>query len=54
MPDGDEALPDPHDYLRELRAFLGRRVGDAILLGEVNLPHKEQLQFFGGDRAATS
>ena len=31
-------LPDPHDYLRDLRAFIGRRSGDAILLGEVNLP----------------
>ena len=35
-------LPDPHDYLRQLREFLGRRIGDAILLGEVNLPHEEQ------------
>ena len=24
---GDVALPDPHDYLRDLRALLGRRVG---------------------------
>ena len=39
---------DPHDYLRTLRAFLGRRSGDAILLGEVNLPHEDQLEFFGG------
>jgi glycosidase len=39
---------DPHAYLRALRAFLGRRAGDAILLGEVNLPHEEQLTFFGG------
>jgi trehalose synthase len=46
--DADTALPDPHAYLRHLREFLGRRVGDAILLGEVNLPHKEQAQFFGG------
>ena len=42
-------LPDPHEYLRDLRAFLGRRSGDAILLGEVNLPHEEQLRFFGGE-----
>ena len=41
--------PDPHAYLRELRAFLGRRSGDAILLGEVNLPHQDQLRFFGGE-----
>jgi len=39
---------DPHHYLRELRAFLGRRTGDGILLGEVNLPHDQQAEFFGG------
>ncbi len=47
--DGERDLPDPHAYLRELRAFLGRRSGDAILLGEVNLQHQDQLRFFGGD-----
>jgi trehalose synthase len=46
---GEEALPNPHDYLRSLRAFLGRRSGEAVLLGEVNLQHAEQLRFFGGD-----
>jgi len=45
----EELLPDPHEYLRDLRAFLGRRSGDAILLGEVNLSHEEQLRFFGGE-----
>ncbi len=39
---------DPHAYLRALRAFLGRRTGDGILLGEVNLPHDQQQEFFGG------
>ena len=39
---------DPHEYLRSLRAFIGRRSGEAILLGEVNLPHKDQLLYFGG------
>ncbi|CUR57936.1 Trehalose synthase (Maltose alpha-D-glucosyltransferase) [metagenome] len=39
---------DPHAYLRMLRSFLGRRTGDGILLGEVNLPHKDQQTFFGG------
>jgi glycosidase len=39
---------DPHAYLRALRAFLGRRTGDGILLGEVNLPHRDQETFFGG------
>jgi trehalose synthase len=42
-------LPDPHEYLRSLRAFLGRRTGDGILLGEVNLPHDQQKLFFGQD-----
>jgi trehalose synthase len=41
-------LPDPHAYLRDLRAFVGRRVGPGVLLGEVNLPHEQQAQFFGG------
>jgi trehalose synthase len=39
---------DPHSYLRELRAFVGRRTGDGILLGECNLSHEEQETFFGG------
>jgi maltose alpha-D-glucosyltransferase/alpha-amylase len=41
--------PDPHQYLKELRAFLQRRRGDAILLGEVNLPPKQQRAFFGDE-----
>ncbi|MDQ3734180.1 MAG: alpha-amylase family protein [Actinomycetota bacterium] len=45
---GDQALPDPHAYLRSLRSMIGRRTGDAILLGEVNLLHKDQQKFFGG------
>jgi trehalose synthase len=40
---------DPHEYLRSLRAFISRRSGDAILLGEVNLPYQEQLSYFGGE-----
>ncbi|WP_432944805.1 alpha-amylase family protein [Kribbella sp. CA-253562] len=44
-----EHLPDPHDYLRDLRAFLSRRSGQAVLLGEVNLPYKETRQFFGDE-----
>jgi trehalose synthase len=43
------ALPQPHDYLRDLRALVGRRSGDGILLGEVNLPREQQLEYFGGD-----
>ncbi len=37
----------PHDLLRVLRAFVGRRSGDAILMGEVNLPYEEQARYFG-------
>lgn len=37
----------PHDWLRELRAFLGRRRGDALLMGEVNLEPEEVRRFFG-------
>lgn len=39
---------DPHTYLRNLRSFVGRRVGDGVLLGEVNVPHADQKKFFGG------
>ncbi|WP_405584898.1 alpha-amylase family protein [Streptomyces sp. NBC_01190] len=44
--DADQ-LPDPHEYLADLRAFLGRRCGDAVLLGEVNLPYPDTAKFFG-------
>ena len=37
----------PHDFLRDLAAHLGRRRGDAIMLGEVNLPPHEALEYFG-------
>jgi len=47
MPKG--ALHDPHELLRDLRRFMGRRRGDSILLGEVNLPPKDQLGFFGDE-----
>jgi trehalose synthase len=46
---GDEAARiDPHEYLGALRSFLDRRNGSAVLLGEVNLPYKEQQKYFGG------
>jgi maltose alpha-D-glucosyltransferase/alpha-amylase len=45
MPEG--AIEDPHELVADLRAYLGRRRGDAILLGEVNLPPAEQRDFFG-------
>ncbi|TWP50989.1 trehalose synthase [Lentzea tibetensis] len=41
------ALPDPHDFLADLRAFLSRRAGSAVLLGEVNLPYDQTTRFFG-------
>jgi trehalose synthase len=41
------ALPDPHDYLADLAAFLRRRNGEAVLLGEVNLPYPDLMPFFG-------
>jgi maltose alpha-D-glucosyltransferase/alpha-amylase len=47
MPKG--ALADPHDFLRDLRRFIGRRRGDAILMGEVNLPPGQQRTFFGDE-----
>ncbi len=50
IPDGAALLPDPHGFLADLRAFLNRRSGQAILLGEVNLPYPEQLRFFGGEQ----
>ena len=47
LPQG--ALPDPHEFLRDLRRFMGRRRGDAILMGEVNLPPDQQRAFFGDE-----
>ncbi len=44
-------IKDPHEFLRDLRRFLQRRRSDAVLLGEVNLPFDQQLEFFGGDGA---
>jgi trehalose synthase len=43
-----DEFSDPHEYLAALRSFVGRRTGDGILLGEVNLPYEDQLTFFGG------
>jgi maltose alpha-D-glucosyltransferase / alpha-amylase len=48
---GDERAgqDDPHEYLRDLRSFLDRRRGDAILLAEANLPPRDQRRFFGDE-----
>jgi glycosidase len=45
----EDALPHPLDFLKSLRAFLGRRSGDAVMLGEANLPRKDQVDYFGGE-----
>lgn len=42
------ALEDPHQIIRDLRAYVNRRAGDAVLLGEVNLP-PDQVRAFLGD-----
>ncbi|MBW9111591.1 alpha-amylase family protein [Microbacterium ureisolvens] len=47
MPQGAR-IPDPHELLRDFRRFLQRRSSEAILLGEVNLPYDQQVQYFGG------
>ncbi|TQM57275.1 alpha-amylase family protein [Humibacillus xanthopallidus] len=39
---------NPDRYLGDVRSFVTRRVGEAMLLGEVNLPYEEQKRFFGG------
>ncbi|MFC6085036.1 alpha-amylase family protein [Sphaerisporangium aureirubrum] len=46
-PDGK--LPDVHSFLRETRAFMKRRNGGAMLLGEVNLEYPDLLKYFGDD-----
>jgi len=45
----DDAIADPHKLLRDLRRYVNRRRGDAILLGEVNLPPDELRAFFGDE-----
>ncbi|GAA3090013.1 alpha-amylase family protein [Streptosporangium carneum] len=38
---------DPHAFLADLRAFMNRRDGSSILLGEVNLPYPDLMRYFG-------
>jgi len=45
----EDAHQDPHELLRDLRRFIGRRNGEAVLLGEVNLAPNEQRKFFGDE-----
>jgi trehalose synthase len=42
---------DPHEILKHLRSFISRRRGDGVLLGEVNLPPEQLIDFFGGEDA---
>ncbi|WP_127473055.1 alpha-amylase family protein [Microbacterium sulfonylureivorans] len=49
VPEGAD-FSDPHEYLRDIRRFLRRRSREAVLLGEVNLPYRDQLTYFGGDK----
>jgi trehalose synthase len=45
--DGEGPELDPHRLLKELRSFVNRRNGEAVLLGEVNLPSKQLAGYFG-------
>jgi glycosidase len=45
----EETSQDPHELLRDLRRFIGRRSGEAVLLGEVNLDPAKQREFFGDE-----
>lgn len=49
--DGIENVGDfsPHGWMRDLRAFVGRRSGEAMLMGEVNLEPKDVRRFFGDE-----
>jgi len=47
MPEG--AMVDPHELMRDLRAFASRRSGEAMLLGEVNLEAPAAREFFGDE-----
>src|SRR3954470_22557459 len=43
------AAGDPHQILRDLRSYLSRRNGDAVLLGEVNLAPQQVREFLGDE-----
>ena len=47
--DGHAVSFDPKRYLGDVRKYVTRRLGDALLLGEVNLPYQQQKTYFGGD-----
>ncbi|WP_219471313.1 alpha-amylase family protein [Nonomuraea rhizosphaerae] len=43
----DPKLAEPHEFLADLRAFMTRREGSSVLLGEVNVPYKDLVAYFG-------
>ncbi len=43
-------LGDPLDIIRGISRHVRRRTGDGMLLGEVNVPFKDQYRFFGEHR----
>jgi trehalose synthase len=43
------ALEDPHQIIRDLRAYVNRRAGEAVLLGEVNLAPEQVREFLGDE-----
>ena len=43
----DQMPQDPHEVLEQMRGFLGRRQGDAVLFGEVNLDYGDRETYFG-------
>lgn len=53
VPKKEQKFPpfDPHDYLRNLKAYADRRNGTAMFLGEVNLPYPQMAEFFGSGDA---
>jgi trehalose synthase len=53
VPKKEQRFPpfDPHDYLRNLKAYADRRNGTAMFLGEVNLPYPQMAEFFGSGDA---
>ena len=40
---------DGHEFLRTLRRYVARRSGTGMMLGEVNVPYAEQVDYFGGE-----
>ena len=40
---------DPHEWMKELRSYINRRNGEAVLLGEVNVEPEDMGLYFGED-----